>query len=162
MRETLPPLHDVLIGAFQVLDKHIVRNKNEKEGEPEPPLLGLELRTSYVDLGFGKNKGTFCGINRFAVTSLEPDDDADISSPEEGGNLTEDGGRQAREPGRLVRLTLSAVACNPTQNATTTSRWVFDMHQVHAMFLFREAVVGHWQIVRPLSIYYCPYRFFVR
>lgn len=74
------------------------------------------------------------------VTSLEPDDGAEISSPKEGGKLTEGGGRQARESGRLVRLTLSAIACNPTQNAITTSRWVFDMHQVYAMFLFREAV----------------------
>lgn len=144
LHETLPPLHHILIGAFQVLDRHIVGIKSESDvAASDPPLLGLEVmhaaassssspsigessRTSYVDLGFGDNKGTFSGINRFAVTSLEPDD--------------VEGGAREGEPGRLVKLTLSAVACNPCQNAITTPKWVFDVHKVYANFLFREAM----------------------
>lgn len=153
LRETLPPRHHILIGAFQILDAHIVGSKSNNEGDDssDPPLLGLEgmhaaaalasagdwsHRTSYVDLGFGDNQGTFSGINRFAVTTLEPDD-AEADKTVVGGG--QQGGREG-EPGRLVRFTLSAVACNPCQNAITTSRWVFELHKVYANFLFREAV----------------------
>lgn len=143
LQESLPPLHHVLIGAFQVLDRHIVGSKHSKEknGDSHPPLLEMEemhaslsaeqSTTSYIDFGFGKNRGTFGGINRFAVTSLPND-----------GNSAEGVGEEANngKPGRLVKLTLSAVACNPTQNTVATSKWIFDLHEFYANFLFREAV----------------------
>lgn len=162
LQESLPPLHHILIGAFQVLDKHIVGNAQGKSDvDSKPPPLGLEgmhaavsstgpqsaltTTTSYVDFGFGDNKGTFAGINRFAVTSVPDDDDDDgtnttTTTTRSTGTEKETAAAHEKKDGRLVRLTFSAVACNPSQEGITTSKWILEMHKIYVALLFREAV----------------------
>lgn len=127
LRENLPPLHHILIGAFQVLDSHVEGTAENHQLAPTSQSTPEAL--SHVDFGFGENKGTFSGINRFAVVS------------ESGSTATsDDTGVDVDKGGRTVRLTFSAVACNPSVNEMTISRWILEAHKIYVMFLFREAV----------------------
>lgn len=146
LRERLPPPHHILMGAFQVLDKHMDDDlKTPSQGFekgfvsrlPARSRGGSSARYSYVDFGFGNNKGTFSGVNRFAVVS-EPDPFAasDATRP----ITAQHGVSGPLEAGRRVRLMFSAVACNPSVNEMTISGWILAVHKVYVLFLFREAV----------------------
>lgn len=54
-KQQLPPVHSILFGAFQVIDRHIAREGEESETH------------SYVDIAFGSDLGGFAGVHRFSI-----------------------------------------------------------------------------------------------
>lgn len=72
--------------------------------------------TSFVDVVFGSDSTAFSGVHRFAVT------------------------RNA-EAQSQVRICYAHIACNPTVNVALGPAFVFTLHKLYAMWLFREGVV---------------------
>lgn len=145
LQEHLPPTEHILIGAFQVLDKRVEDGPRDTTTQLEKRLKRLvssklEDRNSegvsYVDFGFGDNKGTFSGINRFAVESEQ----GKARRSDAAGEDTNMHAGTRKDATRTVRLSFSAVACNPSVNEMTISNWILAAHKIYVKFLFREAV----------------------
>lgn len=113
----LPAVHTRLIGGFLVLDKHVDID-SRRAG------ISVGESSSYIDLGFGFNKpgSTFCGVDRVAVTR-----DPDMNAGDKSSY-------------RKIKISYSAMACNPSVNAITLSRFTLSVHSFYAGLLFREGI----------------------
>jgi hypothetical protein len=109
--EKLPPLHSIIFGVFQVLDKQLFSvDKN---------LIEDPATESYVDFGFGSDRFIFAGAHRFSIVRLKQ---------------KSDGGRE------LVQIHYYSMSCNPTKNQPLKGGFMFWFHEMYGEYLFREGV----------------------
>ncbi|KAI5460872.1 hypothetical protein BGZ63DRAFT_358057 [Mariannaea sp. PMI_226] len=108
---TLPPLHSVLYGVFQVLDVQLESSQSSlSSGTPTE---------SFIDFGFGSNQFIFAGAHRFSV----------VRSAEKSAN-----GRE------LVQIHCYSTSCNPTEDKPLGPGFMYTFHAIYNSFLFREGV----------------------
>lgn len=107
---TLPPLHTVLFGGFQVghIEIHQPSNDSGSGSNTE----------SCVDLIYGSDKSQFSGVHRFSVIR-----GAGTKSKEEN----------------QVCVRYSSISCNPTVNKSLPSI-LFEFHRIYGNLLYREGV----------------------
>ncbi|KAF2262392.1 hypothetical protein CC78DRAFT_618620 [Lojkania enalia] len=68
--ETLPPLHTVLFGTFQIVDRKIHDQYRENYESSATP--------SYIDIAFGSDRSRFSGVHRFSISRDGTKDDDTI------------------------------------------------------------------------------------
>ncbi|KID83200.1 hypothetical protein MGU_09481 [Metarhizium guizhouense ARSEF 977] len=97
---SLPSLHSVFWGTFQVTDLRV----------------GEDGEGSSIDFVYGSNRGEFAGCHRFTVRK------------ETGGQ------------GERVFVSMECMTCNPRVDKPVSGQFLFGLHKVYAMMLFRDAV----------------------
>jgi hypothetical protein len=107
---SLPPLHSVFWGAFQVTDLHV----------------GEEGTGSSIDFVYGSSRGGFAGCHRFTVRKERRDDDDDDDDGEGEGDR--------------VFVSMECITCNPNVDKPIGSKFVARLHGLYALMLFRDAV----------------------
>ncbi|CAM1509759.1 Fc.00g000940.m01.CDS01 [Cosmosporella sp. VM-42] len=110
-QETLPSLHAVLFGVFQVSDVQLASQK-----ALVPPVDGTE---SHIDFCFGSDRAQFAGVHRFSIVRTHEDSD--------------DGEMK-------VQVHCQSMSCNPTGTKRIGPAWMFTFHKMYAQLLFREGV----------------------
>ena len=126
-RGQLPPLGSILFGTFQVIDLQICNHDDIASNTYVP-------EDSYVDVGFGSDRSSFAGFHRFSVSRHAGTDDRIDEFPETNSSSAHDTDS--------VRITLSSLSCNPTQDRPRGSSLLRSFHSMYSMFLFREGVAN--------------------
>lgn len=134
-REQLPSPFSILFGAFQVLDSRI-RDADELGNSMVAVHEGTTGNASYIDIGFGSDKGQFAGVHRFSV--VRPQQPSRIDGWHDIVAENNDGGNDEFE---TVEIHFSCVTCNPLVDVPLNpTGMLFRFHMFYADWLLRESV----------------------
>jgi hypothetical protein len=118
------PVGDILFGAFQLVDSHL-------KLAPSDPL------PSYLDFGFGSDRGYFAGCHRFSLhRGLESDKDSELGSLNVAGTASD---ADMLEDGE-VEVRLEHFRCNPSKNVPSWAECISWFHCWYAKFLFADGI----------------------
>lgn len=113
-RTQLPPLHSVLFGAFRIVD---IQHISSADSSNSP-----KIKSSYIDIAFGADKGFIAGVHRFTVSELE------------GSAILGDR--------RQIAIAFEHTSCDPKNIEPLSLRMLRTFHLWYAMLLFREGVAN--------------------
>ncbi|KFY75768.1 hypothetical protein V499_04273 [Pseudogymnoascus sp. VKM F-103] len=118
------PVGDILFGAFQLVDSHL-------KLAPSDPL------PSYLDFGFGSDRGYFAGCHRFSLhRGLESEKDSELGSLNVAGTASD---ADMLEDGE-VEVRLEHFRCNPSKNVPSWAECISWFHCWYAKFLFADGI----------------------
>lgn len=118
------PVGDILFGAFKLVDSHLKLT-------PSDPL------PSYLDFGFGSDRGHFAGCHRFSVhRGLKAKEDSELSRL----NVAGAAGEESLPGDDEVEVRLEHFRCNPSENVPSWAECISWFHCWYAKFLFADGI----------------------
>lgn len=118
------PVGDILFGAFQLVDSHL-------KSAPSDPL------PSYLDFGFGSDRGYFAGCHRFSLyRGLKSKKGSELGKSDVTGTA---GRADLLEEGE-VEVRLEHFRCNPSKNVPSWAEYISWFHCWYAKFLFADGI----------------------
>lgn len=117
------PVGDILFGSFKIVDSHLKLT-------PSDPL------PSYLDFGFGSDRGQFAGCHRFSIHRGLESKDSELGRL----NITGATGMTELPEEGDVEVRLEHFRCNPSKNVASWAEWIPWLHFWYAKFLFADGV----------------------
>ncbi|KFY42162.1 hypothetical protein V495_04644 [Pseudogymnoascus sp. VKM F-4514 (FW-929)] len=118
------PVGDILFGAFKLVDSHLKVTPSDQ-------------LPSYLDFGFGSDRGQFAGCHRFSVhRGLKSKTDGELGRLNITGAFNEEGMPEDGE----VEVRLEHFRCNPSENKPSWAEFISWFHRWYAEFLFADGI----------------------